>query len=333
MFEIVQKYTYVLEKYSIDECFALVHVDSWEQSKKVAEKIKDEIFKKLDITVSIGVSETKIIAKTASKRNKPNGVCLIIPQSTEARNIFKETGIGKVWGIGGQSALRLQKDGIETIADFVRLHQDFVSRKYNKPLRVIWQELSGMSVMKVISGTVPQKSIQKTRTFKPITGDVSDVLSHLSMNIERAFWRVRKMNLMPREINIFLKTNEFTYKRKSFSFPEGVINQSDVIKTAKKFCEQSIKKGELYRATGITLGSLYPVDIQQNLFADSASNSRLISMYRAIDDLALKYGKGMVTLGTSFRSAKSYGPRLSQRFLSYDLQIPRLGLPFCGFVK
>ena len=111
------------------------------------------------------------------------------------------------------------------------------------------------------------------------------------------------------------------------------MNQSVVLHEAKKVCDELVQKGCIYRATGVTLSNLYPVDMQYDLFGESVSNSRLLSMYKAIDDLSLKYGKNMLTYGTSFH--KHIIPRKARttfKELSLGLNISRFGLPFMGEV-
>ena len=108
MFSIFSEYVDHMQKYSIDECFGYIETDSLLEAKEIAYKIKNDIEKKLNITVSIGVSTTKVLAKIASKQNKPNGVCVLDPISSTTQNIFKKMPLGKVWGIGGQTAQKLK---------------------------------------------------------------------------------------------------------------------------------------------------------------------------------------------------------------------------------
>lgn len=331
MFSIFKEHTDYIQKYSIDECFGYIEVDNLLQAKEIAYKIKNDVEKKLNITVSIGVSTTKVLAKIASKQNKPNGVCVLDPISSMADNIFKKMPLGKVWGIGGQTAQKLNQKNLYTVGDFLKLSSRYIQVKFDKGLREIWYELSGVPVMS-FSEKEAQKSIQKTRTFQPKSSDKTIVASHLAKNIERAFWKARRMNIAPREIHLFLKTSEFRYKRKTLSFGKGMVNQSAVIHEAQKFCDEMITGEIMYRSTGVTLSSLYPVNVQYDLFGEFESNSRLLSMYKAIDDLALKYGKSVLVHGTTFgkKKIKKITPVIKDIVQTPNLE--RLGLPFLGQV-
>lgn len=332
MFSVFEENVDTIQRYSIDECFGVIHVDLFEEGEVIARRIKDEVQKKLDITVSIGVSTTKVLAKISSKQNKPNGVYVLDFRTSTSKKLFSEMSVGKVWGIGGQTAIKLNQMGIQTVADLVALPSGYALKHFDKHLREIYQELCGVSVMGLSSVRDQQKSIQKTRTFRPNTNDVNILVSHLSHNIERAFQKVRKMNMAPRDIHLMLKTTEFRYKRTSLSFEGGVVNQSKVLATVRDFVESNREEGVMYRSTGVTLSSLYPVDKQYDLFGTHEENSRLLSMYSVIDGLALKYGKSMIRAGTSMRESIPKYSAIVAKKLRYENDLYRLGLPFLGEV-
>lgn len=107
MYDIVRRYTDLVEEYSIDECFA----DITGLEKKgvtytdIARSIKDTLKNELGMTFSLGLGPTKVIAKVASKWNKPDGFSVIT--SEEIPNFLKDLQVGKVWGIGPQTSLAL----------------------------------------------------------------------------------------------------------------------------------------------------------------------------------------------------------------------------------
>ncbi len=108
-FTIVRGYTDVVEEYSIDECFADLGalVDNRERLLLVGQNIKDDIYRELGITVSLGISLTKVLAKVASKSQKPNGLVYIGPSDIEV--FLEKTPVGKVWGMGPSTSVKLNK--------------------------------------------------------------------------------------------------------------------------------------------------------------------------------------------------------------------------------
>ena len=80
MFAIVRRYTPDVEEYSIDECFA--DITGLQRALggtylQIAHRIKDALDQELGFTFSVGLGPTKLVAKIASKWNKPSGLTCI----------------------------------------------------------------------------------------------------------------------------------------------------------------------------------------------------------------------------------------------------------------
>lgn len=182
MYEIVRRYTPTVEEYSIDECFAditglrrLHHMGYPE----IAAAIKRDLQVELGMTFSIGLSCTKVLAKLGSKWNKPDGLTVI--KMREIEQFHAKTPVGKVWGIGPNTAAFLNRHGVQTVLDFVRHDEAWVREKLSKPTIEIWHELRGDMVHEVD----PKKrdsyqSIQKTKTFTPPSRNHDFIYSQLS---------------------------------------------------------------------------------------------------------------------------------------------------------
>ncbi len=164
MFDIVRRYADDVEEYSIDECFAdLTGLDKPLKMsyRQIAERIKKEVNEELRLSISIGLGSTKVLAKVASKWQKPNGLTVIGKDSI--KDFLVETPIGKIWGIGWQTTIFLQKRGIKTAQDFLMKSQDWVRENLSKPYEVIWHELNGVSIMEIDpKPKTVYSSIQKT---------------------------------------------------------------------------------------------------------------------------------------------------------------------------
>ncbi len=74
IFEIFKEVTPVVEPLSIDEAFLDIGISSFEEGTKVANTIKSRVYKEIGLTLSIGISYNKFLAKLASDWNKPNGI-------------------------------------------------------------------------------------------------------------------------------------------------------------------------------------------------------------------------------------------------------------------
>ena len=117
MFSIMRRFTPDVEEYSIDEAFAditgmrrVLH-SSYEE---IALKMKKEIERDLGITVSVGLSITKVLAKVASKHLKPAGMTVI--KGRDIAQYLCDLPVEKVWGIGNATTNYLAKMGIRISA-------------------------------------------------------------------------------------------------------------------------------------------------------------------------------------------------------------------------
>lgn len=188
MFSIMRRFTDQVEEYSIDEAFADITGmrralrSSYEA---IAANMKKEIDNELGLTVTVGLSLTKVLAKIASKHQKPNGMT-IIPGRAIAYYL-KDLPVEKIWGIGPATTSYLNKMGIKTALEFARMPEGTVKKRFTKPGVEIWRELRGESVYSV---TTEEKSvyasISKMKTFAPPTSNPEYLFAHLLRNLESA---------------------------------------------------------------------------------------------------------------------------------------------------
>ena len=127
MFSIMRRFTPDVEEYSIDEAFAditgmrRVLRSSYEE---IVSRIKKEIERELGITVSVGLSITKVLAKVASKYQKPAGITII--RGRDIAEYLRNLPVEKVWGIGNATTNYLAKMGIRYALKFAQLPEKIV---------------------------------------------------------------------------------------------------------------------------------------------------------------------------------------------------------------
>lgn len=307
MYSIVRRYTPEVEEYSIDECFAdltglrRVHRASYGQ---IAARIKEDLEKELGMTFSIGVAPTKVLAKVASKWNKPAGLTII--PGKQIHTFLAALPIEKVWGIGPSTASFLWKQGIKTAFDFAAKSETWVKEKLSKPHLESWYELRGTSVYDLNPREgQDQQSISKTRTFTPPSNDRHFVFSQLSKNIENACIKARRHGLVARELSFFLKTQDFHYKAIDLKLTTSVAVPQVIVDMVKEHFMQIFDPKILYRATGVALRHLSPVEHNQlDLFGQTVKVDKLSSVYEVVDRLAHRFGKHTLFLASSMRAMK-----------------------------
>lgn len=134
MFDIMRRFTPDVEEYSIDEAFSditgmrRVLRSSYEE---IVVKMKKEIERELGITVSVGLSITKVLAKVASKHQKPAGITII--KGRDIAEYLCNLPVEKVWGTGNATTNYLAKMHIHYALEFARLPEKTVRNKFTKP--------------------------------------------------------------------------------------------------------------------------------------------------------------------------------------------------------
>ncbi len=302
MFGIMRRFTPDVEEYSIDEAFAditgmrrALH-SSYEE---IALRMKKEIERELGITVSVGLSITKVLSKVASKHLKPAGMTVI--KGRDIAQYLSNLPVGKVWGIGPATTSYLAKMNISYALEFARLAEKTVLDKFTKPGVEIWQELRGKSVYPVTAEDKSSyASISKTKTFAPATNNAEYLFAHLMRNMESACIKARRYQLAPQKIAVFLKKNDFETQG-----GEAVLSRpcacplefSPIIRNLFAAC---FRPEEIYRATGVILLDLQPdTGTQYSLFDDPPQAEKIKELYGVADELGKKFGKHTLYLGAS----------------------------------
>ena len=299
----MRRYTSSVEEYSIDECFA--DLGELPEYDSIAWQIKKDLEISLNMTFSIGIAPTKVVAKAASKWKKPAGLTII--EEFERAEFLEKIPANKIWGIGPSASQKLRKLGLVTAKEFIDKSEEWVSLHFGKPMLEIWHELSGRSIFKVNTGSREQyKSFMKSRTFNPPTNDKEKIFSELSFNIERVCVRLRAHSLYAGTIHPYIKTQTFHYKSLDIRLPHKTNMPYDILSVVKDHLSEIWKPGVLYRATGITVHNLSAEKAWQGDLFGSAEKSKSIGeLFQTIDQLNAKHHKSnSVFLASSF---KAYG--------------------------
>ncbi len=307
MFDIVRRYADDVEEYSIDECFAnLTGLDKPLKMtyRQIAEKIKSEINIELGLSISIGLAPTKVLAKVASKWQKPNGFTEITQDG--AMDFLVKTPIEKIWGIGRRTSEFFKGKGMLSAGDFAKKDIEWVTENLSKPYQVIWHELQGTAVMTVDPNPKDSfSSVQKTRTFHPPTNDKTFLLSQFSKNTEEACRKARYYKLVPKKISFFLKTQDFQYHNFEIVLTTPTNTPETLISLVCEHFGKIHARDVPYRTTGITLHDLVPESQKQmDLFGSTEVSNKFEIIHKQIDSLEEKFGKRLIYLGSTSESKK-----------------------------
>lgn len=316
MMRIVERFTDRVEAYSIDECFAELpdaasqlmppagstkhHYTASEipTHETYLRLIQNTVATELAIGVSIGLASTKVLAKLASKLNKPRGIAVITEENR--RTVLAQTSVGKVWGIGSSSVVFLRGHGVQTALEFADKPLWWVDAFLDKPLRELWHELNGRSVLAVQYHNSPtdQQSISHTRSFKPYTRKRSELIAELSHHIEEVCAKARSIGLASRSCSVFLKTRHFTYR----SFIITVNAPTHIPHVFLEHLPAALAAMQVayedYRATGATITGLRPYQPQDTLFGP-APDDKWKAVYDRVDAVRTRFGENALYVASS----------------------------------
>ncbi len=301
MFDILRNFSPAVEEYSIDEAFIdlsglrrLYNADY----PAIAKMIQDEIQEKLNISVSVGVAPTKVLAKVASKINKPHGVFAI--KANRIQNYIKNIKIEDIWGIGKNTAALLNKLNIYTAEDFVRKDELYLERFLSKPYIQIYHELRGESVMKVEPDKKSSyKSISKAKSFHKPTSSKQILFAELTKNLENACTKARMYKLASKKLIVFLKTSDFQTSSVKLKLQSYTNTPMLLMDTLKRAFDMIYSKNLKYRQTGVVLTEL-GTKSQYRLFEDRAKIEKIVHLYKAVDKINKRYGNNKIHLAVDF---------------------------------
>lgn len=321
MISIMKKYSPIVEKYSIDEGFMdITGLRTYFNCsyENLAKKIQKEIETSLDITVSVGVSWSKSLAKICSNFRKPHGITCV--KGKHIHILLARTPVEKIWGIGINTAARLNMYNCKTAYDFISKDESFVKQYFSKRELEIHKELRGEYIMKInpLKKEI-YKSISKAKSFIPTTNKET-ILANLIKNVEEASAKCRKYKLTANKITIMIKDQNFNFNSQKYKLIRQTNSSLDIAAIASKMLDQCFFQGTTYRQTMCILEGLSPhADTQLNLFESNAKVEKIEAINTSLDQINNRFGKATIHIASS----------ISIRTKNADKNV----LPMLGFVK
>lgn len=302
MFNIIKRFTPDVEEFSIDEFFCdltglrRIYRSSY---SKIARQIKERIKAELDITVSVGLSLSKTLAKICSGYNKPDGFTVL---PGKLLHIFlRDVSLAEVCGFGPNTVELLNKYGIYTALEYIKRPSEFVYKILGKVGIELWCELRGEYIYKVSEGhSRKYLTISKTKTFMPSSSDMAFVKGQLVRNIESACIRLRRHRLSARMITIYLRSYDFNETILQADLNRHSSSTLDFIRVGSELFEKIFDSTKKYRATGVILSDIIEEGCDdKTLFDDEVKIKKLKCISDAIDKINRRFGKHTIHIASS----------------------------------
>jgi len=297
-----------VEGYSMDEFF--LDVTHWRKLPqadihKLANEVKNTVYRKTGLISSVGVSFSKTYAKLASDLRKPNG-CVLVLTEEDAAAVLHPLPLKEVWGVGSRRFAKLQSRGLSTIADAVRqgpaAFKDLFGDYFGK---MLFETVVGKDRAKVEDPAehVP-KEISYMHTFSDWTRDPITIEGEINKAVTQLCYRMRGYQRKAMKYAGYIRFQDVDWKGVSFIFnTPGHTNLDDYVldgclKGAMPLVYRFLKEGMRLRGIG-----LHTIDLtigrQTELFF--REDEGLTGLYQAIDGINNRYG-----IDTIIRAAEQH---------------------------
>jgi DNA polymerase IV len=300
---VLRRFTPQVEPISIDEAFLDVTGSRglFGDGEAIGRLIKDEVRSTVDLTISVGVASTKLVAKIASDLRKPDGL-VVVPPGTEAA-FLAPLEIGRLWGVGEKSAAVLRDDGVRTIGDLAALPADLLERRFGKMGPMLGERARGLDADPV-AGREPAKSIGHEHTFDVDTSDPEQIERTLLGMSEGVAGRLRDSGVRATTITVKIRDTTFRTITRQRTLKEPTDLTDPIFRTALDLARPEVR-GLRIRLLGVTASGLGERE-QLSLFdVDDPRERRVV---QATDALRHRYGERAVT------RARLVGSRLPAPF-------------------
>jgi DNA polymerase-4 len=288
---ILRRFTPLVEPISIDEAFLDVtgSRELFGDGPTIARAIKDAVRDEVQLTISIGVATTKLVAKIASDLEKPDGLVVVPPGDEVA--FLAPLEIGRLWGVGEKTATVLREYGVKTIGDLAALPEDLMERRFGKMGPMLGDRARGRDADRVVGEGEAAKSVGHEHTFDVDTSDREDIERTLLAMAEGVSGRLRASGVRASTVTVKIRDSSFRTITRQRTLAEPTDLTDPIYRVALELARPEVR-GLRIRLLGVSASNLGERE-QLGLFpADDPRRRRAIE---AADRLRRRYGERAVT--------------------------------------
>ncbi len=270
IFELLGSFGLPLNYASIDEF--QIDLAGYPNPVSLGKEIKEKICANFNITASVGIAKNWLLAKLASKLNKPDGLTLINEENFEA--ILRQTPLDKLCGMGGKNGVNLMANGLKTCWDLYLNLPGFFNNNPGKFQEVVDQP----------------KSISHSYTLPTAQINPQVIQAWIRLLSEMVATRLRQQNLVSATVHLWLNGPQIgnfgAQKTHQLITNDGYEIYQRILKIMAKSALKNIR----IRAIGVTCSSLSR-GIYQPLLSEDIRREELI---KALDHINNRFGEGFI---------------------------------------
>lgn len=265
-----------------------------------ADRIRTTVHERTRIRVSIGGATNRMVAKLAAGRAKPWGVHVVDPGSEEG--FLRTFSLGDIHGIGPSLLDTLERRGLQTVEDLVRVEEEWLRRWFGEARgRWLWERARGIDPSPVVSDE-ERKSISSERTFPTDIVDPERLERHLLQLALSVGESLRTRGLRCRTVTVKIRDADFTTRQASRTVAEGLESDRLLYETARALLEELRQRRERpTRLLGVGVTNLSEGEGARQLSlldeGDALESDRDRTLSRLGDDLRARYGSDALRPG------------------------------------
>jgi DNA polymerase IV (DinB-like DNA polymerase) len=256
--QLVEENVNVLEQTGIDEAFFDLTESSggdFERAKATGARVKELVSKSEGLTCSVGLGQSKVVAKIASDFRKPDGLTVVAPESTVS--FLSPLSVTMLYGVGPKAAEALEAMGVRTVGELSRTSAQDLEERFGRKLGAYFLAASTGSDSEPVSPREDPTQLSRIVTLKQNTSNPEVAFEQLSEALEDVHRRLGSRGASFRTISAIAILSDLTVKTRSKTFETPI---SDLVAmcdaTKRLLVELSGTVGKEFRRVGVRVSDL-----------------------------------------------------------------------------
>ena len=301
LFDLLNDYSPLVEKFSIDEGFLdYTGLEGlYGEPMKAAFELKERIKREFGFTVNIGVAPNKILAKMAGELKKPDLVHSLFHHELESK--LWPLPIRELFMVGKSSERVLVNHGIDTIGKLAGCDQETVIKLLKSHGHTLWKYANGIDNSPVVpSGTTAAKSFSHSTTLSRDAESLDDANPVIHRLVQSACMRMRSENYQCSTVSVTIKYADFTLFSRQTKVKTPT-DDTDYIYKLLKDLYAALWNGRPVRLIGVSLNDLSEKDDSQMTIFDAINQQKHKKLDAVCDKIRMQFGKGAIGFGDELK--------------------------------
>ncbi len=299
----MEELTPLVEPLSLDEAYLDLSGTDRIHHKSPAQTmaaLASRIAREIGITVSVGLSGNKFLAKLASELDKPRGFAVI--GMAEAKSFLRDKPIAMMRGAGKVTQAQLARDGYTLIGQLQDADQRELAHRYGATGLWLYR-MANAQDSRAVDPQGEMKTISSETTFNSDLSRLADLEAVLWRQAERVSARAKAHGLGGKTIVLKLKTSDFRLRTRSTSLESPTQLADRIFRTAMISLKREAD-GTRFRLLGVGLSNLVPGETSDPASLISDGSDKRAAAERAMDKIRAKFGGEAVSTGRGLKGRR-----------------------------